>query len=780
MNSAAPDPIATLIWQPAKRAAPVSARVEDARFLDGTGRYLDDLVLPGQVFAWMLRSPHAHARIGAIRSDEAARAPGVLRVITGRDAEAARLGSFPCEVKLVSRDGKPLVVPPRRAMAVDRARFCGEIVAMVVAESLDQARDAAELIEIDYEALPAVIALDAALRPEASRIWDEAPGNLCFDWECGDATATAAAFARAAHVVRLGLRNNRVCPAPIEPRGAIGLYDPADASYTLHSSTQGSHYVRNLLAGPVLGIAPEKLRVITPDVGGAFGLKLFPHPEQPLVLLAARLVGRPVRWIADRSESFLADNAARDQVNEAELALDRDGKFLALRVRSLANMGAGLSANAPHVPTTGSNKVLTGVYAIPATHMQVKGVFTNTAPVEAYRGAGRPESIYVIERMVERAARVLGLDSLELRRRNFVRPDALPYRVTSGQSYHSVDFAQNMEEAVRRADVAGFAQRRRASEAAGRRRGLGVSCHLHTTSGMPGERVEIAVHADGRVTVDTASQSAGQGHETVFATIAAELLGIPARQIALRQGDTAHHAVGGGTGGSGSLVVSSTAIMRASREILTQARRLAASRFDLPEAQIEFADGRFRARARNLSLDVLELARLTRSTLRGAAEFSPEGPSFPTGCHVCEVEIDPESGVVALQRFTAVHDLGRVATPRLAEAQLHGGIVQGIGQALDEFCRYDSESGQLLAASLLDYTLPRAAELPFFDVTLLGQPCASNAAGVKGAGEIGAIGAPPAVINAIADALDRDDIAMPATTEQIWRLAQTRLPSSEG
>ena len=441
-------------------------------------------------------------------------------------------------------------------------------------------------------------------------------------------------------------------------------------------------------------------------------------------------------------------------------------------------MGAGLSANAPHVPTTGSNKVLTGVYAIPATHMQVKGVFTNTAPVEAYRGAGRPESIYVIERLVERAARMLGLDPIELRRRNFVGPDALPYRVTSGQSYHSVDFAQSMEEALHRADVAGFARRRALSEAAGHRRGLGLSCHLHTTSGMPGERAVIEIDPAGRVTVDTASQSAGQGHETVFATIAAELLGVPAAQISVRQGDTAHHAMGGGTGGSGSLVVTSTAIMRASRILLKQARRLAAAQLDLPEAQIEYAEGRFRGRDRNVSIDVLELARLNGATLQGAAEFSPEGPSFPTGCHVCEVEIDPESGVVALQRFTAVHDLGRVATPLLVEAQLHGGIVQGIGQALDENCRYDPDSGQLLAASLLDYTLPRAAELPFIDVVLNGQPCASNAAGVKGAGEIGAIGAPPAVINAIADALGRDDIAMPATADQIWRLLRMPMAPS--
>jgi carbon-monoxide dehydrogenase large subunit len=759
-----------LSWQPSEERPIAGARVEDDRLLRGAGRFLDDLVFARQAFAWMVRSPHAHARIGAIDAARAAAARGVLRVLTGNDAELRALGTFPCEVKMTSRDGTPLIIPPRRAMAQDRARFAGEIVAMVVAESLDAARDAAELIAIDYVPLPAASDAAAALAPGATQIWDEAPGNLCFDWETGDAAATDSAIRSAAHVVRLSLRNNRICPCPLEARGAIGIHDAARDTYLLHSSTQGSAYVRNLLAEPVLRVPRERLRVATPDVGGAFGLKLFPYPEQALVLVAARALGRPVRWIADRSESFLADNAARDQVNEAELALDAEGRFLALRVRSLANMGAGLSANAPHVPTTGSVKTLTGVYAIPIAHMHVRGAITNTAPVEAYRGAGRPESIYVIERLVDRAARVLGIDRIELRRRNLVPVASLPYRVTSGQSYRSVDFRRPLDEAVRRADLAGFARRRAASEAAGRRRGIGISCHLHTTSGMPGERATIDVDPSRGIVVHSASHSAGQGHESVFPVVVGELLGVHPALVAFRQGDPDHQAECGGTGGSGSMIVTTTALTRAAGEVVREGRKRAAEHLELPQSLIEFADGRFRARARNLSFDVLELARLTRAPIRGAGVFSPEGPSFPNGCHVCEIEIDPESGAARIMRFTVVQDVGRVAAPAMVEAQLHGGIVQGIGQALSEDCAYDRATGQLVAASLMDYTLPRAADMPFIDIVLAGQPCASNPSGMKGMGEIGAIGAPPAVINAIADALGRDDVQMPATSARIWEI----------
>jgi carbon-monoxide dehydrogenase large subunit len=745
-------------------------RKEDRRFITGAGRYLDDIALPGMVHAYLLRSPHGHAAIRAIDVSAARRLPGVLAVLTGADAERDGLRLVPCLAPVAVKPGTPAQTMPRRpALATDRVRHVGDAVALVVAETRDQAKDAAEAIAVDYEVLPAVTDLAAAVKPGAPLLWPEAPGNRNFVWADGDAEKTERAFAKAARVVSIEVVNNRVVPNSMEPRGAIGVFDAASGGYTLHASSQGAHLLKEILVGAVLPEAgSERIRVLTPDVGGGFGMKLFLYPEYILALWAARRLGRPVKWIAERSEGFLSDTQGRDNLTKAELALDRDGKFLAIRVNTLANMGAYLSNFGPLIPTEAGKGMQTGVYAIPAAYVEVTGVFTNTVPVDAYRGAGRPEAAYMLERLVDRAGRETGLGPVEIRRRNFIPAAAMPFKTTLGHTYDSGDFAAHLATALEAAGWSEFPARRAEAARRGKRRGIGLSYYIEVCGGEPGVRALIRFERDDTVSLLVGTQSSGQGHETAYAQIVAERLGIPFEKINLRQGDTAALKSGSFTGGSRSVPVGGVASRQAADVVIEKGKHLAADLLEAAAADLEFRDGRYVVAGTDRAIDIFAVAREAPEPLSGEAEFAPEAATFPNGCHVCELELDPETGAVAIERYTVVDDFGTVVNPLLLAGQVHGGVAQGVGQALLERTVYDAE-GQLLTGSFTDYAMPRAADLPSVDFRQQGIPCRSNPLGIKGAGEAGAIGAPPAVINALIDALGGAAIDMPATPERLWR-----------
>ncbi len=757
-------------------------RVEDQRFLTGHGRYIDDIDLPHQLYAYVLRSPHAHARLRGIDTAAAEAAPGVAVVVTGAELAAEGLGGIAFVEDLTNRDGSPIAAPPRPVLAVGKVRHVGDGVALVVAETLAQARDAAELIAVDYDPLPAVTEAAAALAPGAPQIWDEAPGNLCLDWEKGDARAVEAAFRKADHVCRLSLVNNRVIVASLEPRGALGAYDAGTGRYTLYTSSQGSHQVRNSLADKVLKVPRERVRVVTPDVGGGFGMKLFLYPEHVLVAWAARRLGRPVKWTPDRSDAFMSDTQGRDHRTTAELALDKTGRFLALRVSTLGNLGGYLSEFGPMIPTVAGSGMLAGLYTTPAIHVAVKGVFTNTVPTDAYRGAGRPEAAYVVERMADVAARELGLSPAEIRRRNFIAPESMPFTTALGETYDSGDFARNLDDAMRLAGWDAMPARRAAAKARGRRRGIGMSAYIEACGGELEDMAELRFEPNGAVTLLIGTQSSGQGHATAFAQIVADGLGLPLDKVRLVQGDTDQIPYGNGTGGSRSLAVGGNAISAALRKIVDKGRRIAAIQMEAAEADIEFADGVFTVAGTDRRMTIAEVAAAAYDPARQAAgmEFGfaersvylPKATTYPNGCHVAEVEVDIDTGVVTLVAHTVVDDFGRVVNPLLLAGQVHGGIAQGVGQALFEACVYDPETGQLLSGSFVDYRVPRAADLPSFAVAVNEVPCKTNPMGIKGAGEAGAIGAPPAVINAIVDALAEFGVThldMPATPERVWR-----------
>jgi carbon-monoxide dehydrogenase large subunit len=752
-------------------------RVEDRRFITGRGRYLDDISRPRQAHAVFLRSPHAHARIRSIDTRAAASASGVIAVLTGADLAADGLGPVPCVSGVAGA-----VLPPRPAMVADRVRHVGDTVAMVVAENTAVARDAADLVAVDYEPLPAAVDTVGALAPGQPQVWDEAKGNLCFDWDVGDAGAVAAAATRARHKVSLTLVNNRVVVNSMEPRGAIGEYDPGEDAYTLWSSTQGSHFVRNLLAEHVFCIAENRIRVVTPDVGGGFGMKLFLYPEHVLVLWAAKRVGRTVKWVPDRADSFMTDTQGRDNVTKLELALDENLKFLGLSVELTANMGAYLSNFAPEIPTFSGAVMHSGVYAIPAIHVAVKGVFTHTVPVDAYRGAGRPEAAYALERLVEFAARKLGVEPTDLRRRNLVPAAAMPYATPLGLVYDSGDFARNLDQALRSADVAGFAARRAAASARGHYRGIGQAVYIEQSGFPPDEFAELRFDPSGTLTVLMGSQSSGQGHQTAYAQLASEKLGLDLDKIRVQQGDSAAIAFGRGTGGSRSIPVGGAALMHAADKLIVKGKRIAAHLLEAAEADIAFTEGEFAISGtdRKVTLDAVARAAFNPAQLPadlepGFAEsghFTPPAPTYPNGVHVCEVEIDPETGIVRIERYLVVDDFGVVINPLLLAGQVNGGIAQGVGQAMLERTVFDPENGQLVSGTLLDYALPRADDLPALEFAYNIVPCRTNPLGVKGAGEAGAIGSPPALINAIVDALAElgiDHIDMPATPEVVWR-----------
>jgi aerobic carbon-monoxide dehydrogenase large subunit len=650
-----------------------------------------------------------------------------------------------------------------------------------VAESAAAARDAAELVEIDYRPLPAAVETAHALDPGQPLVWDVAPGNLAFDWELGDGAAVTRAMATAPHRILLQLVNNRVVVNSMEPRGAIGEYDAGEDAYTLWSSTQGSHFLRNLLAESIFKVPENRIRVVTRDVGGGFGMKLFLYPEHILVLWAARKLGRPVKWTPERADAFLTDTQGRDHLTRLELALDGELRFLALSVETVANMGAYLSNFAPEIPTASGGPMLSGVYRIPAIHVAVKGVFTHTAPVDAYRGAGRPEAAYALERLIDVAARRLGVPADELRRRNFVAPDAMPYATPLGVTYDSGAFGHNMADALASADLAGFPARRAEALARGRRRGLGYAVYIEQSGFPPDEFAELRFDPSGTLTILMGTQSSGQGHQTAYAQLAAERLGLDLGKIRVRQGDTDAIGFGRGTGGSRSLPVGGAALAAAADKLVAKGKRIAAHLFEAAEADVDFADGVFRVAGTDRRLDIEAVARAAFNPITqppaiepGFAEsghFTPHTPTFPNGCHVCEVEIEPETGLVRIRRYLVVDDFGTVINPLLLKGQVQGGVGQGVGQAMLERCVYDAATGQLVTGSFADYCLPRADDLPAIGFAYNVVPCRTNPLGVKGAGEAGAIGAPPALVNAVVDALSPlgiEHLDMPLTPERVW------------
>ncbi len=747
-------------------------RLEDRRFVTGRGRYTDDIAVTGAAHACVLRSPHAHGRILGIDASAARAAPGVLAILTADELRADGLGPIRSPIDITNTDGSAYANPGRPILCADRVRFVGDAIAFVVAETENQARDAAELIDVGIAPLPHAVDPVAASDAAATPIHDGVAANRCFDWSIGDADATARAFADAAHVACLDLVNNRLSPNSLEPRVAIGSYDAADGRYILRAPCQGVHMLRAPLAGQVLRVPPDRLRVLTSDVGGGFGMKLFPYPEQALVLWAARRLGRPVRWCSDRAEAFLGDAHGRDHVTRAELALDADGRFLGLRVHTLANLGAVLSYFGPSIPTRGYAKVMAGVYRWPAMHLSVRGVFTNTAPVDAYRGAGKPEAIYMVERLIDAAAFDLGLDPAELRRRNMLRPADLPHRTPFGFTIDSGDFPGLLDAALRRADRAGFAARREAAAARGRRRGFGLAFYVHATGGNAGEISRVEIGTDGVVRAFTGTQSGGQGHETVFAELVAERLGVPVSAVRVCQGDSDALLRGGGTGGSSSAIIGGNTLLLAGDAAIAAGRAPAAQQLEVAVEDLEFADGAYRVAGTDRRIGLLAVARA--APIRGEADFATDNESYPNGCQVCEVEIDPETGRVEIARYVSLDDIGRMLRPALVAGQLQGGIVQGIGQALMERAVYDPDSGQLLTGSFMDYGLTRADDLPAFENGFRPVGTARNPLGLKGVGECGTIGAPPAVIGAVADALGRRHIDMPATPERVWRALAPR------
>jgi aerobic carbon-monoxide dehydrogenase large subunit len=748
-------------------------RREDARFLTGRGSYLDDLSFDRLTHAVVLRSPHAHALIERIRTERARTAAGVLAVLTSEETRADGLEPLRPSAEANVQTGEKFAFAPQPLLAEDKVRYVGEPVALIVAETRAQALDAAEQLVVDYAPLPAVTSAAAARASGAPEISSEVPGNVCLDWRTGDAAAVEAAFTVAAHVVELSLDNHRIVTNPIEPRGVIGLWDAEQSRYTAYVSSQSIHTTRDNTAR-ALGLLPTAVRFVAPDVGGGFGAKNFIYPEHVLMLWAARRVARPVKWIATRSEVFLADHQARDHLAEAALALDANGQFLGLRIRSIANVGAYM-VSAGGVQTFQYVHLPGTVYRIPAIDLQVAAVLTNTAPIGVTRGPGFAEAVNIIERLIDAATRQCGFDRAQLRRLNMVPAAAMPVTNAFGNAVDSGAFSETLDRALARADVDGFSARRRASETRGLLRGLGFAYHIKGTGGSPSENVDIRFEADGTVSLITGTQTIGQGHETTFPQILADRLGIPNECIRLVQGDTDRIPIGGGHGSSRATYMGGTAIWRASEEIIAKGTRIAAEALEAAEADIYFADGGFVVAGTDRSVALLDVAALARdkgSPLDTYYAWTREWMTFPNGAHVAEVEIDRDTGQVRLARYTAVDDYGVLVNPMIATGQAHGAIAQGVGQALFEHAVYDPRSGQLLAGSLMDYAMPRADDLPSYDLGFNGTRCTTNPLGVKGCGEAGAVGAFPAVTNAILDALTPlgvTDLAGPATPERIWR-----------
>jgi carbon-monoxide dehydrogenase large subunit len=758
-------------------------RREDAALVTGTGQFVADTILLGEAHAVLVRSVHPHARIVAIDANAARALPGVLAVLTGAEADEDGLNGLPWEVRpplpkgadesTLPPMGSPEVAMPQPVIARDIVRYVGEIVALVVAETKDGARDAAERIEIDYASLPAVIATSDSAQPGAAAVWPQCPDNVCFSFQKGDRAAVDAAFAKAAHVTRLDLVNTRLSASPLETRGYIGAYDASTGRYTLYARPASRIPTKRALARDVFGIPPDDIRVVARDVGGGFGTKNVAYAEEALVLWASRRLGRPVKWISDRSESFISDVQGRDQVNHCALALDANGHFLALRLSTVANLGAYLGQRGV-IPLISGTKLLASVYRLPAAYYELKAVFTNTVPTCPYRGAGHPEVIFQIERLVDTAARELGIDPAALRRRNLIPASAMPHRTVADVVYDCGDFERNMADALRLSDWKGFPARRKAAMRRGRLRGLGIANCLEAGSFGPGQKAWVDVDAEGLVTVRIGTQSSGQSHATVYGQIVSGMLGIPLHEVRVIQGDTDIVPGGDGTGGCRSLVIDGSALELTIHALIEKSKRVAAGSLEAAPDDIEFSNGEFRIVGTDRSISFREVARTVASEepLNAVETFNPTSSTFPNGCHICEVEVDPETGATEILAYTMVHDAGRIINPMVVEGQLHGGVAQGIGQAMMEHAIWEPDSGQMISGSFMDYAMPRADTVPSYDVTLHEVPTASNPLGVKGVGEAGPTAAPPAVINAIVDALAPYGILhvpMPATPHAIWQ-----------
>ena len=765
-------------------------RKEDARFLTGRGRYTDDINLAGQLYAHLLRSTVAHANLASVDTGAAEAAPGVRAVFTGSDMEG--VGGIPTGWLIHSKDGSPMVEPAHPAMAIGKVRHVGEIVAIVVAETRDQAREAAALIDIDYQELPAVASLEVARADGAAKVWDEAEGNLCYDWEVGDRAAAEEAIADAAHTVSIDVVNQRLVPNAIEPRAAIGNFDPTTGAYTLYTTSQNPHLIRLLLGAFVLGLPEHKLRIVAPDVGGGFGSKIPHYAEEAIITWTAGRLGRPVKWTSDRSEAFVSDTQGRDHISTATLGLDEDGRFVGLKVSTQANLGAYLSTFATCVPTYLYGILFAGPYTTPAIYCEVEGVFTNTVPVDALRGAGRPEATYLLERLVDKAAAATGIDRVDIRRRNFIRE--FPHQTPVALQYDQGDYDATLDLALDASDWAGFEARRSEAAGRGKLRGIGISTFIEACGIAPSAVVgslgaraglyevgSVRVHPTGSVSVFTGTHSHGQGHETTFAQIVAETLGVDFDAVDVVHGDTGAIPFGMGTYGSRSLAVGGTAIYNAVQKVIAKGRKIAAHLLEASEEDIEFADGNFTVAGTDRSKSIGEVA-LTAYVphnypeglepgLEETAFYDPLNFTFPAGTHIAEVEVDPETGEVELVAVTGADDVGRIINPMIVNGQLHGGLAHGIGQALLEHCEYDDE-GQLVTGSYMNYTMPRAGDLPNFNINHNTTHCTHNPLGVKGVGEVGSIGVPPAVINAVVDALSPlgvTHIEMPATSERVWQ-----------
>ncbi len=777
-------------------------RKEDHRFLSGRGNYTDDINRPGQLYAIIRRSDRPHARLLSVDTAAAKAAPGVIAVYTGADLDADGIGGVPCGWQIHNKDGSPMAEPKHPVLATGKVRHVGDPVAVVIADTREQAKNAAELLDIAYEDLQGFATMKEAIAPGAPLVHDDAPGNVCYDWHIGDKDAVEQAFARATHRVKLDLHNNRLVPNAMEPRAAIGEFDRSSGDYTLYTTSQNPHVIRLLMGAFVLHIPENKLRVVAPDVGGGFGSKIYHYAEEAIVTWAAGKLARPVKWLADRSEAFISDAHGRDHDSTAEMALDAEGNFLALRVQTLCNMGAYLSTFAPCVPTYLSATLLAGVYKTPAIYAEVKAVFTTTVPVDAYRGAGRPETTYLLERLMDVIAHDTGLDKIELRRRNFIPTDAFPYQTPVALQYDSGDYFTTLRVGLEQSDWNGFPARRAEAASRGRLRGIGISTYVEACGIAPSavvgslgaraglyECANIRVHPTGSVTVFTGAHSHGQGHETTFAQLVVDQLGVPMDQIDIVHGDTAKIPFGMGTYGSRSLAVGGSAMVKAMDKIITKGKRIAAHLMEAAVTDIEFKDGRFSVAGTDKSKALSEVSLAAyiphnypideiEPGLDETAFYDPKNFTYPGGCHVCEVEIDPDTGTVSMINFTAIDDIGRVINPMIVEGQVQGGVAQGIGQALMENTFYDQQ-GQLVTGSFMDYQMPRAHDFAGLHVGTENTMCTHNPLGSKGVGEVGAIGSPPAVINAVVDALRDYGIRhfdMPATPEKIWTIIQANQP----
>lgn len=764
-------------------------RTEDPRLLTGGGRYVDDLTLTNVCQAHILRSPHAHAAITNIDTTRARQAPGVLAILTGEDYMTSGLGNMRCAVSKQGRDGSEMYRPPRPALTGDRVRFVGDAIAMIIAETRSQARDAAELITVDYDALPAITNTAASFEAGSALVWDACARNECFLHLGGDADATEAGITAASRVIKKRFVINRVAANTMEPRGAVGDYDRRDGRYTIHTALHYPHRLRRQLADEIFGVPEADIRVVARDIGGSFGLRGGMYPEQILVMWASKIVERPVKWLADRSEGFISDCHGRDNVTDAELALDDNGKFLALRVRTLVNMGAYLAEMGPG-PAVNNLGTLAGPYTTPAISVEVSGVFTNMNPTCPYRGAGRPEAAYVIEQLIDAAARETGISGIELRRRNTIPPDAMPFKTGLTFIYDCGEFEKNMDDALKMADFDGFEARRQDANSRGRLRGIGVSNTVERGGGGGSqERAEIRFDATGGATIIAGTISQGQGHDTVYKQIAADVLGISPNLVRVVEGDTDTLPIGGGTGGSRSATAGGSAVLLAARKIADKGKRIAAHLLEAAIADIELIDGKFGVAGTDRSVTLNEVARAAYTPgqlpaeiepgLDEAVGFAPPVSNYPNGCHVCELEIDPDTGVVEFMSYDVVDDVGTVLNPLLLKGQIQGGVAQGLGQALMEDMVHDPVSGQPVTASFLDYAMPRADDMCAINVSSNPVPTATNPLGVKGAGEAGTVGALPAVVSAVVNALSPlgiEDIPMPATPERIWRAIQGANP----